>query len=178
MVFSELFGKKKMSENEAAGQFVFMTIDSVQKQWPDIVNDLKNIIPFEESILEDHNAVFEFVLAVIATQLQALPNLLPTDQANRIRNIILQCISSPELGTYPYVAIQAYQNAWDQSLQQLENPGTAIASVLFDKLGIRSRPLLGVTCKSPLILMALTEKVYCCIGPFWKNLTQKYKLIP
>lgn len=174
-----LFGRKKLSEIEAAGQFVLMVTKGVQQHWPKIAKELKGMFQTEESFSDDQNAGFEFVLAVIATQIQALPNLLPPDQASRIREYVMQCISSPELGSYPRETIQEYQSAFDQSLQQGEPPFYGIASVLFDKLECRGTVELGgAKLKDPLVLMALSEKVVTFGGPWWKALTQEYKLVP
>jgi len=130
-----LFGKEKLREIEAAGQFVMMVTKGVQQHWPVLANELKGMFQTENSMSDDKYDSFEFVLAVIACQIQALPNLLSADQASRIRENVMQCISSPDLGEYPREAVQEYQNAWDQSLQQSEPPFFGIASVLFDKLG-------------------------------------------
>lgn len=174
-----LFGKKKLPELEAAGQFVLMITKGVQQHWSGIANDLKDMFNAGEPILDEQYASFEFVLAVIACQIQALPNLLQADEARRIRQYIIQCISSPELGDYPSEAIQEYQNAWDQSLQQSEPPFYGIAAVLFDKLDCQSTVKRGdASFKSPLLLMALSEKIVTFGGPWWKSVTQKYKLVP
>jgi len=174
-----LFGKKKLTEIEAAACFVLMVTKGVQQQWPQIVKELKGIIQAEDAISNDQYASFEFVLAVIAFQIQALPNLLSADQASRIREYVMQCISAPELGDYPREALKEYQSAWDQSLQNGEPPFFGIASVLFDKLGCRSFVELGeAKFKSPLLLSALSEKVVMFGGPWWKTVTRQYKLVP
>lgn len=173
-----LFGKKKLSEIEAAGQFVIMVTKGVQQHWPEIASELKGVLQAEDSISDDQYAGFEFALAVIAVQIQALPNLLPAEQASRVREYVMQCISSPELEEYPREAIQEYQNAWDQTLQRGEPPFYGIASVLFDKLDCRSTVEFGeARFKSPLLLMALSEKVVTFGGPWWKTLTQEYELV-
>lgn len=174
-----LFGKKKLSEIEAAGQFVLMVTKGVQQHWPGIDSELKAMFLSGDSISDDQYASFEFVLAVIATQIQALPNLLAADQASRVREYVMRCISSPELGEYPREAIQEYQNAWEQALQQGESPFHAIAAVLSDKLECRSSVELGeARFKSPLLLMALSEKVVTFGGPWWKTMAQEYKIVP
>jgi hypothetical protein len=91
----------------------------------------------------------------------------------------MRCISSPEHGTYPREAIREYQDAWHQSLEQGEPPFYGIASVLFDKLECKSTVELSNTrFKDPLLLMALSEKVVTFGGPWWKTITQEYKLVP
>jgi len=174
-----LFGKKKLSEAEAAGQFVLMATNGAQQNWPEIASELNGMLNAEDSFSDDQYAGFEFVLAVIATQIQALPNLLSADQASRVREYVMQCISSPDLETYPRGAIQEYQNAWDHSLQQGEPPFYGIASVLFDKLKCRGARELGeARFNDPLLLMALSEKLVTFGGPWWKNTIQQHKLVP
>ena len=174
-----LSGKQNLSEVEAAGQFVLMIANGIEQHWSEIAKDIKDIFPEEESLADDQYASFEFVLAVIACQIQALPNLLPADQAYRIRQYIIQCISSPELGEYPAETIQEYQNAWDQSLRESEPPFYGIAAVLFDKVGCQSKVQFGeASFKSPLLLMALAEKIVTFGGPWWKTVTEKYELVP
>ena len=173
-----LFGKKKLSEIEASGQFVLMVTKGARQHWPEIASELKGMFQAEDSISDDQHASFEFVLAVIALQIQALPNLLAADQATRVREYVIKCISSPELGAYPRQAIQEYQNAWDQALEQAEPPFYGIASVLFDKLKCRSTMEIGgARFKDPLLLDALSGKVVTFGGPWWKTITQEYKLV-
>ncbi len=174
-----LFGKKKVREIEAAGQFVLMVTKGIQEDLPQIADELTGILQLKDSISDDQDSGFEFLLAIIAAQIQALPNLLPSDQATRIREYVIQCISTPELGSYPGKVIQEYQTAWDQSLQQGEVPLYGIASVLFDKLECKSTVEIGsVRFKDPLLLMALSEKIVTFGGPWWKTLIQKYRLVP
>lgn len=174
-----LFGKKKLSETEAAGQFVLMVMNGVKQQWSTIASELKAIAQTEDSISDDRYAGFEFALAVVAIQVYALPKLLPSEQASRIKEHVVRCISSPDLGAYPREALEEYQRAWDKALHRSEPPFYGIASVLFDKLGCRSSVRLGnARFKDPLLLDALSEKIVTFGGPWWKAVTQEYKLMP
>jgi len=173
------FGKKKISEVEVAGQFVVSMLEPIQQEWPKVVAELVEMLQLKQPISTDQHAALEFALAVIALQIQALANLLPVAQANRIREHIMRCISSPSLDTYPRKAIQEYQNAWNRSLQQGEPPIDAVASVLFDKLGCESSVELGnAKFKDPLLLVALSNKVITFGGAWWKNAIQRYTLVP
>ena len=174
-----LFGNKKLSEVEAAGQFVLMVSRNAQQHWPSFAKELNTVLNEGARIPDTQQAAFEFVLAVIATQIQALPNLLPSDQASRVREHVMRCISSPDLGSYPRETIQEYQNVLDQSLKQNALPFDSVASALFDKLGLQAGTKVGnFKFKSPLLLMALSEKVVAFGGPWWKTVAQQYKLVP
>lgn len=174
-----LFGKKKIKEIEAAGQFVMSITRGVQQYWSSIAKELNELPSNDKPILEDKYAAFEFCLAVIACQIQALPNLLNEKQAWRIREYILQCISSPDLGSYPKDTIAEYQTAWNNSLKHGELPIYGIASVLFDKIECESMFEMGGTkFKNPVLLMALGEKVVTSGGAWWKNIIAKCKIVP
>jgi hypothetical protein len=166
----EFVNKEKLSELQAAGQFVVSIVKPIQHEWSNIAADITSMLQLKQPISTDPYAGFEFALAVLAVEIQALPNLLPTEQAIRIREHVLRCISSPDLGNYPRDAICEYQSAWDQSIQQGEPPFHGIASVLYDKLECQSIVEFGHTkLKDPLLLMALSEKVIKIGGGWWKN---------
>ncbi len=169
--------KKQLSEVEAAGQFVLTICRDVQQQWPQIVEDLKWVSV--HALPKDQFAAYEFTLAVIAVQIQALPNLFPIQQATRLREYILRCISLSELGSYSRDIMQEYQNVWDESLQRLEIPLHGIAATLFDRLGCqRYMEFQGMTFKSPIFLMALSEKLTMPWPFCWKEVAEDYVLIP
>jgi hypothetical protein len=174
-----LFGKQRITEIEAAGQFVLAITKGVYDHWPSMARELNELPESGKPISEDQYAAFEFVLAVIAFQIQALPNLLSKEQADRIRNYILQCISTEELGSYPSDTIPEYQTAWDASIEQGESPFYGIASVLFDKLGCESTLEMGEgRFKNPILIMGLAEKVVHFGGPWWKDAVSKYDIVP
>ena len=175
-----LFGKKKITEIEAAGLFVIAITKNIQEYWPSIAQELNQFLIEDQNVLpEDAFAGYEFCLAVIACQLQALPNLLNEEQAKRIREYVLQCISSPEHGSYPKDTIEEYQSGWDASLKKGKIPFESIAYILFHKLECDSSVEVGgIKYIEPIFLMALSEKVIKFGGPLWKNLIQKYKIVP
>lgn len=169
----------KITEVEVAGYFTITILRNAQEHWSSISNELNQLFPNNKPISDDQYACFEFALAVIATQMQALPNLLSKEQSSRIRERILEGISSPELGSYPREAIAEYQEAWDMSLDQAEPAYFGIASVLFDKLECEDTTKMGeVVFKSPLLLMALSEKIICFDGAWWKNAIEKNEVVP
>jgi hypothetical protein len=173
-----LFGKEKLSEVEAAGQFVVSIVKPIQQDWSKVAAELTRMLQLKEPVSTNQCAAFEFALAVIALQIQALPNLLSPAQAGRIREHVMHYISSPDLGSYPREAIDAYQGAWNHCLQQGEPPFDGIASVLFDKLGCQSSVELGkAKFKDPLLIDALSEKIITFGGAWWKNAIQRYKLV-
>src|SRR5687768_8482151 len=175
----EFANKEKLSELEAAGQFVVSIVKPIQHDWSKIAAEITCMLQLKQAISTDPYAAFEFALAVLAVEIQALPNLVPAAQAVRIREHVLRGISSPDLGSYPRDAISEYQRAWDQCIRQGEAPFDGIASVLYDKLESQSTVEFGhAKFKDPLLLMVLSEKVIKLGGGWWKNAIQRYVLVP
>lgn len=175
-----LFGKPKLSEAETAAQVVMSLFRMLPESWPSIADGLRPMLGDDASVLDDNVAAYEFALAALTSQLQTLPNLLPADQARRIRGHVLECLATEELGTYPQKTIAEYQQAWDASLRAKEPPHNGIASVLFDRLGCSGSLALGESkIKHPLVLMSLGAAVlqYGSI-PAWKTLASKFNLVP
>jgi hypothetical protein len=135
--------KPSVSEMAIAGQFVLHIGQTVQESWPQISGGLRTFFRNDPTVLDGDIAAFEFALAVVATQIQALPNLLLSDQAARIRSHVVRCLCSDEIGTYPAEAIDEYQAAWGRSLEMAEPPYFGIAYVLFDKLGASETSSVG-----------------------------------
>jgi hypothetical protein len=170
-------GKKQLSEPEVANEFVLMIWRDIQQKWPQIIEDLRwlsvDVSP------KDQSAVYEFTLAVVAVQIQALPNLFPIAQAARLREYILQCISPSGSGSYPRDTIQGYQSAWDESLQRLEIPLYGIASVLFDKREWKKdMEFQGTIFKDPLVLDMLAIELFQLRPFWWKKVAEDYTIIP
>ena len=74
-------------------------------------------------------------MAVLAIQMQALPNLLPADQAERLRSRVLSFLSPEEVGTKGIESVQAYEQAWTAAIAESVNlpynaslPSSMIAS--------------------------------------------------
>lgn len=172
-------GKKKISETEAAGIFVASMGKGVQEAWPSIVSELAPLLGNDVQQMDTEQGMFDFVLAVIAAQMQALANLLPADQVPRVREYILKCISSPELGTYPIDSLKEYEHAWKASLDAGEPPWDGLASILYDKIGCDKRISIGdVKLKSPLLLIGLGSAIVRFGGAWWKNFLSRHELAP
>jgi hypothetical protein len=172
------YPRKRLSEVEVAGLFVISILKDVRKEWTAIEKELNKLCGATKITRKAEYGDLEFALAVIAIEIQALTNLCPKTQAERILAYVLQCLSTPELGSYPRDAIQEYQLAWNQSLDEGELPLNAISSILFNRLGINETvKLSGSEFKDPLILMTLTVMLVKLGGGWWKNALQQYLIV-
>ena len=173
-----LFGKPTISEKDAAGRFVLSILRGVRETWPQITGQFSPFLDSDAEQLQSPWAQFEFGVASIAIQIQALQNLLPTDQARRVRGYIVACLSAPDLGSVPVESLAAYERAWLDAPEQGEMPFNAVASVLYDHLGLDcSVTVGGARLKDPLLIMAMGGAVTTFGGPWWKSLISKYRLV-
>jgi hypothetical protein len=177
-LFMGLFGKSKISELDAASQFVLTMLSGVEQGWQAITTEFAPLIGSKAAKLNNPWAQHEFMLAVISSQLQALPNLFPPDQARRMRAHALAMLTTPELGSEPCEMIQAYEQAWKNALHNSEAPFGAMASILYDRLRlVASVEIGGERFKSPLLLMAMGMAVTSFKVGWWKNLQSSYRVV-
>lgn len=172
-------GKQTVSENEAAGLFLVGLLRDVQQAWPSIATALQEFAIPDAFDPEDKEAAFEFALAVVAVQIQAIPKLFPGEQADRIMKHCLECMCGPDLGSYPKLALEEYQSAWDRDAEFLEPPVYGVASVLYDKLECSSTCQVGsTTYKDPVLLTALAHSIISVGGSRWKDLALSHEIVP
>jgi hypothetical protein len=173
-----LFGKSKISELDASSQFVLTILSGVQQGWPAITSEFAPLIGSQVEQLNNQNSEFEFMLAVVASHMQALPILFPPDQAHRMRDHVLAMFTTPELGSKPCEMIQVYEQAWEDALHNSEPPFGAIASILCDRLRLYASVDREVECfKDPLLLMKMGIAVTSIEVGWLKNLQSRYRLV-
>jgi hypothetical protein len=172
--------KPQLSEQNAAEHFLGDMFNAVKSEWPRISEEISRIFEDNTSSLETTRAPFEFCLAVIATEIQALPNLFQPKQATRIQSHIINHLTSlSDLKELIAGAMTAYQTAWDEYGRRREPPWYGIASVLYDRLGCTANISIGSrNYKSPTSLQILALTVTTCGGGWWKELTSRYEIIP
>jgi len=173
-----LFGKERVSEAEAAAVFVGSILLSVQKNWPQITSQFTPFLRRVPEHLNSEWSQYEFALASIALQIQALPNLLPPDQAERVRSFVFACLAAPELGSEPLEVIELYENAWKAAIAAAEPP--CLAPVLYERLQLRDYTAPVTLGKaqfvSPLLLAAMEGAITYHGGPWWKSYLAEHKL--
>lgn len=174
-----LLGKKKIAEHQATGAFVASILQSAREAWPSVADQLQPFIDQEISLPDDDVwAPFEIGMATLAVESQAIFHLLPKDQADRVTVLIHRCIDSPELKGVGKMRFDNYCQLWRDSVEAAEIPFNGIASLLYDRLGLKSTTNLGsAMVKSPLTLMMLGDIVMRIGNGWWKRFLGDYKLL-
>ncbi|MBN1515274.1 hypothetical protein JXA32_01770 [Candidatus Sumerlaeota bacterium] len=173
-----LFGKPKKTELEAAVEFVQDVCLQAQAQWPAICASFEPLESQFASYRDDKIAAYEFMIAAISVQLQAVSNLLPPDQGSRIRAHVLECLINDDVGDYARMAIAAYDAEWDKSMAQEEVPSNGVACLLYDKIGLSNSVTVdGDAFKNPFLIMTLGMVIVQFGGAWWKNYIERNRIV-
>jgi len=172
------FGKPKKTVTEAACEFIFTYTAQIKIDWPEICKRLQEIEPKFETLKHDVMSSFEFLLAAISIQLHALSNLQNNDTGEKIRETILELLSTDNAGTYPLETIAEYDEAWNDFVEKSAPPFFAVSWILIDKLKLTKTVTLGNQVhKDPILVMSLGRLLVEFSGKFWKLYLAKYKIV-
>ncbi len=193
--------KKELTEEEAAHYAVQSVFQGIEKHWSSIKQKLSS--QFEEAFLLQlpSFAPIDLAFAVIALDLQSLPNLFPKEQSDRIHKFVLSAVKSEkENGQYGCEETALYEKEF---LECIENPRTekylytegnpilAISGRLVTRwMVIKSKEEKGseelksplervkshlTKMPSPLLVMAVAELIMSLAGA-WQIIHTEFKI--
>jgi len=178
--------KRKLTEQEAASYFVLYIIKEALDAWPTIHKNLKDFFK-EKFVVEDEKmAAFDLALASIAQDLQAVKNLFPKDQAERIEKWVLKCIDTEDWGEYSIDEIKEYGEKFQKNVQNISAGGDPISAIpvrlLQRWLGKNIRNFdvemsgkkTGII--SPVLLTMVSGILTAFLGT-WKKLKDDFKIV-
>jgi len=177
---------KTLTEQEAAFQFVLHIVKEAQDAWPTIHKTLKDSFK-EEFVIEDETtAAFDLALAAIGQELQALKNLFPKDQAERIEKWVLKCIDTEEWGEYAVEEVREYGKTFQEAIQNIGAGGDPLSAIparlLHRWLGENiERFDFQINGKktgiiSPALLMMFSSMFFAGLGA-WKRLKDDFRIV-
>ena len=173
--------KETISEQVAVQRVLTKLMEAGRAAWLEFLDDIAKINrPGTPLFAEGSHPEFEFLIAVIAVQFQAVEHLFEADQAGRLRNIALGVLTK-DIGDYPRQAVGQYQLAWNEALggEGIRNPIEAVAGVFFDRLRFRLVvDVGGAAYYDPLAMLALMEKLAFAAGHSWKEMADGFDLVP
>jgi CheY-like chemotaxis protein len=179
--------KPIITEQEAVVSYLQGSLQAAQSKWPDIRDNLKATFGDRFVVKDEIVAPYDLYLAIIAMDLQALPNLFPIEQAKRIEHFALKCLGRiEERGTYSVEEVQAYSSLFQDELRNIKRTGDPIAVIparlLHRWLGegiwkcesIRDGKGTGII--DPLLLgMTLNNLAIFC--GFWKGAKDQFEIV-
>lgn len=178
--------KKKITEQEAASHFVLYIIKEAQDAWPVIHKSLTDSFK-EKFVIEDEKmADFDLALAAIAQDLQAVKNLFPKEQAERIEKWVLKCIDTEDYGKYAVDEVKKYGEKFQKDVQNISKGGdplSAIPARLLQRWLGKNIQNFDVEMNgkktgiiSPALLMMISSTLAAFPGS-WKKLKDEFNLI-
>lgn len=120
---------KKLTEQEAVSYFILSVIKEAQDKWPTIHKALIDSFKDKFVVEDEKRAPFDLALAAIAQDLQAVQNLFPKDQAERIEKSVLKCVDMEGWGKYPSDEIKKYRDEFQHVLQNIKTDGDPLMSI-------------------------------------------------
>ena len=128
--------KKKLTEQEAALNFVGYIMNEASSIWPTIHEDLKNSFEGQFVLEREKMANFDLALAAIALDLQAIKNLFPNNQAERIEKWVYECFNPLDWGEYAVEEIKKYGKEFQEHTPNMyvgTNPLSAVSARLLHR---------------------------------------------
>lgn len=184
--------KKKLTEQEAALHFIGSIMSEASSAWPTICEELKDIFQ-EEFVLErEKMANLDLSLAAIALDLQAIKNLFPNIQAERIEKWVYECFNTGDWGEYAVEEVKKYGKEFQEHTPNMyvgTNPLSAVSARLLHRwLGenihnfeidmgdFGNGEKTGIVSISPQLQMMVDSFLIGFIGN-WKRIKDNFKLI-
>lgn len=189
---------KKMSEKEAATLFFEGSLATVNKNWKDISAFLEKVM--ETKIDDEVASKFEYAMALIAIQMQALPKLLQLPQALRVRNHLMEYLAAKgEEGRFAIDLIKKYEDAWNYAKtiigeqkavsgkdsfnsryepphfkNPLEAVGTILSDTFYDRTSIET--MGGEKREYKLSTVQLLGESFASFGGYWQKFLSNVEL--
>ncbi len=114
--------KKSVKERDGAMSVIEAILSDVRDAWRSTEQEFRRAIQMTHhgnfTFLDDERAQFDLTLAVIAFESEALPNLFPADQAQRLYELTYELVDTPELGDYATTELTSYHQAFEKCLDQ------------------------------------------------------------
>ncbi len=180
------FFKKKITEQEAAAQFVLYITKEAQNTWPTIYKSLQDSFKDKLVVEDETMAAFDLTLAAIAQDLQAVKNLFPKDQAERIEKWVLKCIDTKDWGEYAIDEVKKYGEKFQKEIQNISTGGdplSAIPARLLQRWIGKNIQKFDVEINGkktgfidPILLMMISSTLTAFLGT-WKKLKDNFNLI-
>lgn len=176
-MFSQI--KQSVPELVAAATFVNEIMTGTRARWRLILGLMEPVLSDRDrETLQDNWSQFEFALACIAMEGQAIRNLLGEKQGARVAFAVRRSLDSPALEGVGLESLNEYEAAWRSALSQGEPPWFGVASAFYDRVGLTARTSLGdATFKDPLLLTALVDAMSKPVHGWWKTFLGSHELV-
>lgn len=121
-LFRRMFRRKPaFPESRVAADFVRAVFDDAKTMLPNLCSSLEDELG-RLRVVDTHKASLDLGLALVALELEALPNLFPPSKASRLRAQALAAVSRVDESEYPVLEVTAYDEILTECLARALNP--------------------------------------------------------
>jgi hypothetical protein len=174
----------QLIEQKAVAQFVIEILEKSRLSWPSIYKNLNDTFKDKFVVKDETMAIYNLALAVIAQELQAVKNLFPEDQADRIKKWVYKGFDNDDLGKYSLNELEKYEEVFQKNIQSImSDPLSAIPARLVQRwLGknIQNFDFVIDGKKTglidPMLMMNVSTSLIRFAGT-WKKIKDNYELI-
>jgi hypothetical protein len=167
--------RKRYTERAIAEDFVQAAFDNAAEALSAICSGLGEFSS-EFSLADRQRAVRDLAAAIIALEIQALPNLFPPPMAGRLRSHVLNYLTF-KYGEYAASEVRAYEEIFRGELKSGRHPGERVSERLLHRL--THKELLyggdGFTV-NPISTMFLTRCLADMCG-VWKLFRDQFDIV-
>lgn len=176
-----IFTKKKLTEDQLANFFVNSTIQLVETGFEDVVEIINNDPEFVKSPSISNDAYDQFLLIVIAGNLQILSKKFDSVRGARLTDKVFRKMATV-LQSEPALikeSIAKYQSWMGRINHPSKNPHYAMSKGVFYKYGLnefQADYFRNMNTPNPIFLKRLDE----IVGQFifdWEGVTEDFRLV-
>ncbi|MGH7202876.1 MAG: hypothetical protein ACREHC_00345, partial [Candidatus Levyibacteriota bacterium] len=177
--------KQEIRELEAAAEVVQLTVQTADREWPEIYNSLRDMFKEKFVIENEMMAPFDLALALISLGLQSTKNLFTTEQSQRLTKYVQNLVDTDEYGDYAKKELEQYQKAFERFEETKNYPHDEVAARLLHRL--LGKNIHNITVKfgekktdvlSPVIVSTFSGVLIQFLAPNpWKIIHDQYELI-
>lgn len=186
------FFKKKLTEQEAALHFIGSIMNKAPSAWQAIHEYLEDTFMDQFVLEHEKMANLDLALAAIGLDLQAVRNLFPNIQAERIEKWVYECFNTGACGEYAVAEIKEYGKVFQEHTPSMyvgKFPVSAVSARLLHRwLGdnihnfeidmgdFGNREKTGIVSINPRLQFMVDSLLMGFIGN-WKRIKGNFKLI-
>jgi len=178
--------KPSLTERQATMEFCAQSLRTAKTAWPDTYKTFRDTVGRGFIVEDEPTATFDFALAGIALDSQAVWKLFPKEQADRIERLIFKCFESTEWEAYAIHELKEYGDIFQREVDNISNDGDPVNAIpirlLHRLLGDRIRTfyveMSGTETRyiSPVLALMAQDALTPFVGT-WKALRDRFDLL-
>lgn len=167
--------RKRYTERAIADDFVRAAFDNAVESLPAVCSGLREFFT-EFSLVDGARAPRDLAAAIVALEIQALPNLFPSAQAGRLRYHVLRSLTF-RYGEHVASEVRAYEEIFRGQLRNGLNPFERVSERLLHRFTHKEVANNdGAFVVRPVSTMFLSASIAAMCG-VWKMFREQFEIV-